>query len=147
MNDVVKPVELSGRCLCGAVTVTATVTNPILRACHCEMCQQQTSSVFVNIQTDQDSTNVNGPIKIYKSSDWAERAFCEVCGSTLWYGTAHDGARNLAAGLFENAGGAKMALAYFTDQCPQGYALSGDHEKLTRQQTLAKFAPDQGEKK
>jgi len=145
LNEDKTPLELSGNCLCGAVTVTATASDPILRACHCNMCQQHTSSVFVNIRADQDSIVMNGPVKVFKSSEWAQRAFCEVCGSTLWYGLIHDNSRNLAAGLFENAGGAALAIEYFTDECPQGYALAGDHQKLTRKQTLALFAPDEGE--
>lgn len=133
--------------MCGAVTVHARATDPYLRACHCEMCRRHTSSVFVNITTENDSIVVEGPATVFKSSDWANRGFCGVCGSTLWYATEHDGVRNLSAGLFENAGGAVLKREYFVDSCPQGYALTGDHEKLTRQQTIALFAPDEGDAK
>jgi hypothetical protein len=137
--------KLNGRCMCGAVTVTATATNPVLRACHCEMCRQHNSFAFMNIQTDTDSIEMNGPVKVYKSSDWAQRAFCETCGSTLWYGMQHDGSRNLAAGLFPDLGGAEMVQEYFADECLYGTGFSGDHQKLTRQETFALFAPSTGE--
>lgn len=90
---------------------------------------------------DEGSIEIDGPVKIFKSSEWAQRAFCETCGSTLWYGLQHDGSRNLAAGLFDNAGGATLVQEYFADDCPTGYAFAGGHEKLTRQQTFALFAP------
>ena len=82
-------------------------------------------------------------ISLYSSSDWAERGFCEICGSTLWYGTVHDGALNLSAGLFDNAAGAEMKIEFFADAAPKGYALAGDHKKLTTQETIALFAPDE----
>jgi hypothetical protein len=109
------------------------------------MCRRHTSGVFVNITTEQDSIVVEGPATVFESSAWANRGFCAVCGSTLWYGTTQDGVRNLAAGLFDNAGGASLAREYFVDQCPDGYGLTGHHEKLTRQQTIALFAPDEGD--
>lgn len=138
-------VELNGQCMCGAVTVTATSTAPVLRACHCGMCRRQNSFAFVNIQTDPDSIKMNGPVKVFKSSDWAQRAFCDTCGSTLWYGLQHDGSRNLAAGLFDDLGGAEMVKEYFADECLYGSGFSGAHQKLTREETFALFAPSRGD--
>lgn len=132
--------HISGQCLCGAVKVTATVTNPIVRACHCDMCRRHTSSAFMSLATDPGSETIEGPAKSFQSSDWAERGFCEVCGSTLWYGTLHDGAKHLAAGLFDNAAGAPLKLEFFADQCPSGYAFAGDHKRLTAQDTIALFS-------
>lgn len=100
---------------------------------------------FCSVEVDQDTLHVTGPVKTYRSSDWAERGFCAECGSTLWYRTVHDGVRNMAAGLFENAGGAKLSLEFFSDQCPTGYALSGTHRKMTTDETIALFAPKDGE--
>jgi hypothetical protein len=137
--------KLSGACLCGAVQITATADNATLQACHCDMCRQQTSSMFVSISADPQSIQISGPAKIYQSSEWAERGFCSECGSTLWYGTRHDGLRNLSAGLFGNAGNAPMKLEFFADKCPQGYALAGDHKKLSSQETIALFAPQEGD--
>lgn len=139
------PRNITGQCLCGAVTVSATVTKPIVRACHCDMCRQHTSSMFMSLATDEGSIKVSGPTKSYRSSDWAERGFCEVCGSKLWYGTVGDGKRHLAAGLFENAAGAPLKLEFFIDKCPSGYALQGEHRKMNTEEMMALFAPDEGD--
>jgi hypothetical protein len=136
--------QIDGQCLCGAVKVAATVTDPVLRACHCDMCRQHTSSMFVSVPTDPGSETVEGPAKVFQSSEWAERGFCETCGSTLWYGTTHDGVKNFAAGLFDNAADATLKMEFFADQCPQGYAFKGDHKRLTTQETIAMFAPEEG---
>lgn len=136
--------KLEGHCLCGAVTVTSQMENPMLRACHCDMCRQQNSGPFVSISNDPQNVTVQGEISVYRSSEWAERAFCPVCGSTLWYSTLHDGARNLSAGLFENAGSAPLKLEFFSDMCPDGYAFAGEHKRLTTEETIALFAPQEG---
>ncbi len=136
---------ISGQCLCGAVTAKATVTNPIVRACHCNMCQRHTSGMFMSLAVDPGSLSFGGPVSTYRSSDWAERGFCGTCGSTLFYRTVDDGATHPAAGLFDNAAGAPLKLEFFVDMCPQGYALAGDHRKMTTQETIALFAPSQGD--
>ena len=103
------------------------------------MCRQHTSGAFISLQFEQESIRVEGGYTVYDSSDWATRGFCPICGSTLWYSTKHDGARYLGAGLFPNAAGATLAMEFYEDQCPHGYALAGDHPKLSTADTLALF--------
>ncbi|MEM9638454.1 MAG: GFA family protein [Pseudomonadota bacterium] len=137
MSDAVQ--TLHGRCLCGAVTLSVQSENPRLRACHCDMCRQHTSGMFISLDTVPGTLQVQGPAQSFISSDWAERGFCGTCGSTLWYGTREDSVRHPAAGLFENAAGGEMTLEFFADRCPQGYALTGDHRKLSTEETIAMF--------
>ena len=133
--------QIDGQCLCGAVTVSATLAKPVIRACHCDMCRQHTSSMFMSLPTEPGSITVTGPAQSYRSSDWAERGFCSTCGSTLWYATVADGQKQLAAGLFDQAGQATLKLEFFADMCPSGYALAGDHRKMSTEETAALFAP------
>lgn len=101
--------------------------------------------MFISVAIDAGSLKVSGPAQSYRSSEWAERGFCSTCGSTLWYGTVHDGARHPAAGLFKDLQGAPMKIEFFADMCPSGYALAGDHRKLTTEETMALFAPSEGD--
>ncbi len=140
------PEHIKGECMCGAVTVTAPTSAPDLSVCHCQMCRRQNSFAFVSLNVDQDSIVMDGPVAVFKSSDWAQRAFCSACGSTLWYGLQHDGQRNLSAGLFPKVSD-HIVREYFVDQCLLGAGFAGDHEKLTRQETFALFAPDEGDAK
>ena len=130
---------IEGGCLCGAISVRAAVSKPAMRACHCEMCRKVTSSMFMSLQTDQESIEIAGEVTLFRSSDWAQRGFCGTCGSTIFYSTVHDGARHLAAGLFADAGGAPMKIEFYTDNCPSAYALAGAHRKLTGAETVALF--------
>ncbi len=138
------PQIIDGACLCGAVTVTAEVSKPLLRACHCEMCRKHTSSMYMSLAYDEGTLAFTGPVQTYRSSAWAERGFCKTCGSTLFYGTVADGKKHPAAGLFKDASGAPLKLEFFADSAP-GYALAGGHRKMTTQETEALFAPKEGD--
>ena len=137
--------EITGRCLCGEVTVRAEVTQPVLRACHCDMCRQHTSGIFFSVDTVRGSAVFEGPVRRFQSSAWANRGFCGTCGSTLWYGQNENDVKHPAAGLFSDLGDMPLVLEFFADMCPSGYALAGDHRKLTTEETIALFAPSQGE--
>ena len=140
---------LTGRCMCGAVTIVAAPAKPSMTACHCDMCRQWTGSMLMTFPPEQGWT-VDGPAKVFRSSDWAERAFCEVCGSSLWYAVRpdgdHPGYTQLCGGLFENAAGANLRLEFFVDKRPQGFAFdtAGGQKQLSEAETLKMFAPEEG---
>lgn len=136
--------ELNGQCMCGAVSITATPAQNSIGACHCDQCRRWTSSMLMTFQAEPGYAAL-GPVKIYRSSDWAERAFCEDCGSSLWYrmtapGPMH-GQTQMAAGLFENAGGNGLGLELFIDKKPEGYAFEGDRKQITEAEMMAMYAP------
>lgn len=137
--------HLSGKCMCGAVTVTATPARASLSVCHCDMCRAWSSSMFMGIEAAEGSVEASGPVKTFTSSEWAERAFCDTCGSPLWYritapGPLHD-QHQVAAGLFDNAGGLTPRLEVFIDKKPDGYALTGDRKTMTEAEMMAFYAP------
>ena len=111
MSDQIK--NARGHCLCGAVTVTVTELDLHFGACHCGMCRRWTGVAFVAFPAAPGSVEATGPVRTRAFSDWAERAWCDDCGSALWYEVTADGpvkgTRYVAAGLFENAGGVALA--------------------------------------
>ena len=113
-----------------------------MRACHCDMCRQHTSGMFISLAIVDGSLELEGPVGTYRSSDWAERGFCKTCGSTLFYGEIETGNRHPAAGLFHDLAGVELKLEFFADMCPPGYALAGTHRKMTTEETIALFQPD-----
>ncbi len=138
---------LTGKCLCGAVTVTITPKEPTLHACHCGMCRRWTGSALVGTAVAPDSISFEGPVRSRQSSDWAARDWCDACGSTLWYRVTipEHAFYHVAAGLFENAGGMELTSEIFIDRKPSGYAFSGDHEVKTQAEMEAIFATMSGE--
>lgn len=133
---------LSGQCLCGAVKLSLIPKKPELGACHCQMCQRWTGSSLMSIEAAPGTLTHEGPVKAYKSSDWAERAFCTECGSSLWYHLMipdHE-THFVLAGLFPDAGGLALDHEIYIDRKPQGYAFAGSHQKMTQAEVEAFFA-------
>lgn len=137
---------IQGQCMCGDVTVTATPKRASIGTCHCDMCRRWTSSMLMTVEVEP-GYSVEGPVKTYTSSDWAERAFCETCGSAIWYritapGPMH-GQTQMAAGLFDNAADAEVKLELFIDKKPDGYALAGDRRQMTEKEVFDLYAPSE----
>ncbi|MFV2002818.1 MAG: GFA family protein [Paracoccaceae bacterium] len=126
-------VAATGRCLCGAVSVHIVPDMDELRACHCDMCRRWSGSAFLSIHVPDGSLTSDGPVRTYKSSDWAERAWCELCGSSLWYRLCTPGREfyGVAAGLFDKACGFALAKEFYIDRKPDGFAFAGEHKRLS----------------
>lgn len=133
---------LAGACVCGAVTVQLAPACAELHACHCDTCRRWTGAGLLVIEGLRGAVTFAGPVKSYASSDWAERAWCDSCGTTLWYKLTIPGheSYNVSAGLFDDAGGFALAKEIYIDRKPGGYAFAGDHKRMTKQEVEATFA-------
>jgi hypothetical protein len=91
---------VNGKCLCGAVGFRATLKSDDVAACHCTMCRRMASGPFIVVEAD-GVIQVTGEdsLAIYKSSEWAERAFCKTCGSNMYYRLSGQEAFWLSAGM------------------------------------------------
>ena len=91
--------------------------------------------MLMTVPVEAESLEASGPVKTFTSSDWAERAFCEDCGSPLWYRltNGHDDTMQmqLSAGLFDGAGGFDLKLEVFIDRKPEGYEFEGSRRQMT----------------
>lgn len=132
----------NGHCLCGAVRYTLASAPTEYGACHCEMCRRWSGGVELGIQTNADQVTFEGAdhIRTYKSSEWAERAFCDTCGSALyWKLTApgpHQGMLSLSAGSLDSLDGLTMTHEVYIDAKPAGHAFAGDTHKMTEADVL-----------
>ena len=123
---------IEGRCLCGAVRITVRGLSQEISACHCEMCMRWSGGIQFGVDAPAGGTEVSGPVEVYRSSTIAERAWCGKCGSALWLRDIGDGAPyELVPGLFPNAGGARLVREVYADRAPEGYALAGDHRRVS----------------
>lgn len=136
---------IQGRCLCGAVEVQVTRFGPGMSACHCDMCRRWSGSAFVALHASADNVTLDGPVKTLATSEWAERGWCDACGSTLFYRLKADGSYGLSAGLFDNAAGRGLTEEYYIDQKPAGWAFAGDHNRMNEAETLAFFGISEGD--
>lgn len=127
-------------CLCGAVKITATTINPRFSVCHCSDCRTWGGAPFFAVQCGPDVT-IAGEDKVstYQSSAWAERGFCSVCGTHLFYRLRESGDYNMPVGLFADLAGLEMEIQYFSDQRPEYYCFSNQSKEMTRAEIMKHF--------
>jgi hypothetical protein len=137
-----EPIE--GRCLCGAVTVRATPRRPHVEACHCTMCRRWGGIAFVGVQCGREVA-IGGDEHVvrYRSSEWAERGFCGVCGSSLFYRYLPLDNHSFTAGLFPDDALLPLNAEIFIDEKPAYYAFDADSEQLTGPEVMARFGVGQ----
>jgi hypothetical protein len=126
---------LHGHCLCGAVTIrVAGAHDPRPGACHCRMCQRWSGGLFLCFNADAAGVTVTGQVARYASSDFAERAFCVICGSHLWMRDIRPdaGTYDLMPGLFEDARGWPLRSEVYADRALASVRLTGDHKRATQ---------------
>jgi hypothetical protein len=128
---------ISGHCLCGGVTITvAGEHDPRVGACHCRMCQRWSGGLFVCFTAEASAVTIAGEVTRYRSSAFAERAFCPRCGSHLWFNDVEDGGEprsyELMPGLFDAARGWPLRSEIYTDRAMASIHLLGDHRRKSR---------------
>lgn len=132
---------ISGRCLCGAVKFKAPAAKREVDICHCSMCRRWSAGPYIGLGYDgalafEGADNIG----VYRSSEWAERAFCRVCGSSLYYhllGTDH---YSLSANALDDQSGLVLTLQIFIDEKPAYYDFANDTPKRTGAEVFAAFA-------
>lgn len=130
---------LSGQCMCGAVRYAAEAVEPEVGVCHCVMCQRWAGGPFITTSAEKVAFQGEENLTRYRSSDWAERGFCNVCGSNLFYRLLKLDSHEMCIGGFDDKQGFSLKSEIFVDKKPVAYAFAGDHERMTEAETLAKF--------
>ncbi len=124
-----------GQCLCNAISFTAEYKEEKFSACHCDMCRRWGSGAYLALAANLTDLKGEEHIKTYKSSVWAERAFCKNCGTNLFYKVTaegqHKGITYISMGLLDESAGFVMEREIFIDEKPDGYNFVGDHLKQT----------------
>ncbi|MEM8741739.1 MAG: GFA family protein [Pseudomonadota bacterium] len=138
--------ERNGKCLCGAVRYRFASTEDSIGACHCEMCRRFSGGVFMTIDAVPGSLEITGVqnITVYKSSDWAERGFCKICGAGLFYRVTipgpYQGVTMMTAGTLDDLSGLPLASEVYIDHKPDSYAFAGARKTMTEAEVMAMVA-------
>lgn len=81
-------------------------------------------------------------IGIYRSSDWGERAFCKVCGSSLFWKLAGKDRYTLSTGALNDQTVLTLATEIFIEDKPAYYAFANDTVKLSGPDAMAAFVEE-----
>ena len=127
-----------GQCLCGAVKLAAQFEEETIEACHCGMCRNWSSGPFMSVHP-LPGVKFDGEENItrYASSEWAERGFCKVCGSHLFYTLKEQDKYFLSAGLFDASKSFVFTKEIYIDSKAGNYTFANDTQKLTEEEVMA----------
>ncbi len=129
----------SGQCLCGAVRFTVDTVDPEFYACHCSMCLRWCGGPFLSVTTSEPKFEETENLVVFDSSEWAERGFCNVCGTNISYHVKGADEYSINNGTFDDASSFKMIGEIFVDKKPASYDFAGDHPRLTEAEAIARF--------
>lgn len=133
--------EQSGSCLCGSVSLVATPKNDHVGACHCDMCRKWGGGPLLVVECEDD-VRFDGAknISVYNSSEWAERGFCQQCGTHLFYRFKDNGFYAIPVGLFDEKEQWQLADQVFIDNKPDYYSFAEKTRNLTEAEVIAQFS-------
>lgn len=134
----------TGSCLCGAVKVLAHKASEAVGVCHCATCRKWGGSAFMEIDCGSDvEFEGDENISVFDSSQWAERGFCKVCGTHLFYRLKEAQLHMMPVGLFDDDSGLELKTQVFIDEKPSYYCFSEKTKNLTGAELFAMYAPPQ----
>jgi hypothetical protein len=134
--------EAKGSCLCGATRFTAKKVSENVGACHCGMCRKWGGGPLMAVDCGTEvSFEGEENISVYNSSEWAERGFCQQCGSHLFYRLKGSQQHMMPAGLFDDKENFIFKAQVFIDKKPSFYSFANETAEMTEAEIFAKYAP------
>lgn len=118
----------TGGCLCGAVQYE--VRGPLRDVvnCHCSMCQRLHGGFGPHSKARKINISVtkSDGLAWYRSSDIAQRGFCRVCGSGLFWEPFELDATGIIAGTLDGPTGIKTIGHIFVGEKADYYAIGDE---------------------
>ena len=135
------PIEATGSCLCGCVTLSVKKMSLQVGACHCSMCRKWGGGPLLAVDCGTEvAITGEEQVRVFDSSDWAERGFCSACGTHLFYRLKQTGQHIVSAGLFDDPPELDFDHQVFIDEKPGYYAFSNETKDLTGAEVFAMFS-------
>ncbi|AMG66333.1 GFA family protein [Providencia stuartii] len=130
-----------GQCLCGAVKISTHQPIDKISVCHCSMCQRWNGGPGFSVDCHDDVV-IEGEEAVtrFASSQWGERAFCQRCGTHLFYHLHSPSSYYVSAALFEESQHAEMAMQIFVESKPKYYNFIEKTPMLTEQDIMKLMA-------
>jgi len=132
-----------GACLCGGVRYE--VHGPLrpVVACHCRQCQKTSGHFVAATRAHRDNLRLlaDDDLSWYRSSKHAERGFCRVCGSSLFWRRDGDDGVSIMAGSLERPTGLRLVEHIFTESAGDYYAIDDGLPRKRRGGASAQPSP------
>jgi hypothetical protein len=133
--------ELTGRCLCGAVSYRIHGEPVLARVCWCRDCQRHAANGTVNLLVPTAGLETQGQTSVYVSTaasgNETRRRFCPSCGSHVF---ANSSARPqftvVRVGTLDDPSAVRPTANIWASSAPVWACLDGDLERVDRQPSL-----------
>ncbi len=133
--------EASGNCLCGAIHFIAKKTSNNMGVCHCGICRKWGGGPFMAVDCGTEvSFDGEENISVFNSSEWAERGFCEQCGSHLFYRLKESNQYIIPVGLFDDDKMFVFDHQVFIEEKPSFYYFANKTNDMTGAELFAQYA-------
>ena len=126
------------RCLCGETGLKVGSVADTFNACHCDMCKKW-GGIWVAVECKNVELQGRDNIGVYNSSDFAERGFCKLCGTHLYYKIKDHISYFVPVGLFSTDTAFTFLRQIFFDRKPDYYSFANETEKMTEEETFKWF--------
>ncbi len=115
-----------GGCGCGTVRFELRgALRPVI-FCHCDQCRRQSSHFLASSEVDDAMLTITSgadDITWYRSSDFAQRGFCRICGSGLLWKQNGSTKSSVMAGSIDLPTGLNAESHIFVSQKGDYYAI------------------------
>lgn len=136
--------KASGSCLCGTTRFTARNVSRSVGACHCSTCRRWGGGPLMAVDCGTAvSFESEDNVRVYDSSEWAERGFCGKCGTHLFYRLKQNHQYIMPIGLFADDDANVFDHQVFVDEKPAFYRFANETFDMTGPEVFAKYAPSQ----
>ncbi|MBT4889231.1 MAG: GFA family protein [Rhodospirillales bacterium] len=127
-TDTNETKELHGSCLCKGVSYTLSGAVREISHCYCSQCRRTHGLMGSYTRSNWDDVHFTNKktLQWFRSSDSAERGFCNTCGSSLFWHRLDSGYVAISAGTLDQPTGLKVAGHIYTDDLPDYYSLPDD---------------------
>ncbi|WP_139247727.1 GFA family protein [Hyphomicrobium sp. CS1GBMeth3] len=135
--------DITGHCLCGAVSYATKTTTHEVHACHCGMCRRWTGGPLMYFDCE-GMPSITGQefIGVYRSSDVGERGFCTRCGTVLFWKVAGEERYTFTAGSVDDVSGFTFTRQIFIEDKPPYYDFANETEKVRGSVAMASYTGD-----
>ncbi|WP_166418830.1 GFA family protein [Cochlodiniinecator piscidefendens] len=123
-----------GQCDCGQVQFEFPKGREAITVCHCSQCRRLSGHLWASTHAPFDSVkfiNQTG-LKWYKSSEWAQRGFCQNCGSSLFYRLNSEDGLGIAAGCISSPTEFQVAKHIFVKDKGDYYEIADGAPQIDR---------------
>ena len=105
----------TGNCECGAVQFQSQGPWRAVTACHCGQCRKSSGDFWAATAVPDAALEItkSDTLVWYRSSEFAQRGFCNACGSSLFYKRDGVDFTSIGAGCVDGASGLSIAKHIF----------------------------------